>query len=383
MTKKILEFEIWGLIMLPFQIEQIYLDEKAEKDPVSQTILKALPNIPIETVRDKKALIKQFFSMPDSIGIGKKHLLITHFYGRRLKPCPGTSNHICCGYYVINAITNCPMDCSYCVLQGYLNNPFLTLYTNWDDLLQEINGFLSFDRQSLLRLGTGELSDSLALESIFPFSQFLVPFFAERPNGILELKTKSANINPLLHLNHREKTVVSWSLNPPRMIKEEEVGTAPLRERIEAARKCQEKGYPLGFHFDPLIYHEGWEKEYQGTIDQLFKKIDPKRIVWISVGGFRYPPKLKAVAEERFPESKVFLGELFPGRDAKFRYLKEIRVDMYQKMVRWLREINPDLFVYLCMESKEVWEKVFGWAPENSRHLNQMFEERVKKFLER
>lgn len=369
--------------MNSFQIEQIYLDEKAEKDPVSQTILKALPNIPIETVRDKKALIKQFFSMPDSIGIGKKHLLITHFYGRRLKPCPGTSNHICCGYYVINAITNCPMDCSYCVLQGYLNNPFLTLYTNWDDLLQEINGFLSFDRQSLLRLGTGELSDSLALESIFPFSQFLIPFFAGRPNGVLELKTKSANINPLLHLNHRGKTVVSWSLNPLRMIKEEEVGTAPLRERIEAASKCQEKGYPLGFHFDPLIYNEGWEKEYQGTIDQLFKKIDPKRVAWISLGGFRYPPKLKAVAEERFPKTKIFLGELFPGRDAKFRYLKEIRVDMYQKMLRWLREISPDLFIYLCMESKEVWEKVFGWAPENSRHLNQMFEERVKKFLER
>jgi spore photoproduct lyase len=369
--------------MLPFQIEQIYLDEKAEKDPVSQTILKALPNIPIETVRDKKALIKQFFSMPDSIGIGKKHLLITHFYGRRLKPCPGTSNHICCGYYVINAITNCPMDCSYCVLQGYLNNPFLTLYTNWGDLLQEINGFLSFDRQSLLRLGTGELSDSLALESIFPFSQFLIPFFAERPNGILELKTKSANINPLLHLNHRGKTVVSWSMNPTKMIEAEERKTAPLRERMDAASKCQDMGYPLGFHFDPIIYYEQWEKEYQETLFQLFKQIDPKRVVWISLGGFRYPPKLKAIAEERFPKTKIFLGELFPGRDAKFRYLKEIRVEMYRKMTGWLREVGPNLFIYLCMESKEVWEKVFGWAPENSRHLNQMFEERVKKFLER
>ena len=81
------------------------------------------------------------------------------------------------------------MDCSYCVLQGYLNNPLLTLYTNWDDLVEEISSFLSIDRHSLSRLGTGELSDSLALESIFPFSQFLIPFFAERHNGILELKT--------------------------------------------------------------------------------------------------------------------------------------------------------------------------------------------------
>jgi len=93
--------------MLPFQIEQIYLDEKAEKDPVSQTILKALPNIPIETVRDKKALIKHFFRCP--IPLDREKTSPHHpFYGRRLKPCPGTSNHICCGYYVINAINELP-----------------------------------------------------------------------------------------------------------------------------------------------------------------------------------------------------------------------------------------------------------------------------------
>jgi spore photoproduct lyase len=371
------------LTMLPFPVEKIYLDEKAEKDPVSKIILEALPNIPVERVQDKRALIKQFSSMSDPIRIGKKHLLITHFYGRRLKPCPGTSNHICCGYYVINAITNCTMDCSYCVLQGYLNNPFLTLYTNWDDLLQEINDFLSKDHRSLLRLGTGELSDSLALESIFPFAQSLIRFFSTRHNGILELKTKSANVNSLLNLDHRGKTVVSWSLNPPKMIAEEEMRTASLEERIEAARKCQDKGYLLGFHFDPLIFHGGWEKEYQRTVNQLFRQIDPKGVVWISLGGFRYPPKLKAIAEERFPKTKVFLGELFPGRDAKFRYLKEIRVEMYRKMAGWLQEADPDLFVYLCMESKEIWEKVFGWAPDNSGHLNQMFEKRLGKFLRR
>jgi DNA repair photolyase len=369
--------------LLPIQIERIYLDEKAEKDPVSETILRALPNIPVERVQDKRSLIKHFSSISDPIGIGKKHLLITHFYGRRLKPCPGTSNHICCGYYVINAVTNCPMDCSYCVLQGYLNNPFLTLYTNWNDLLQEIDDFLSRDQQSLLRLGTGELSDSLALEPIFPVSRFLIEFFSKRQKAILELKTKSPNIDSLLGLDHQGKTVISWSVNPPKMIEREEMRTAPLEERIVAARKCQEKGYPLGFHFDPILYHEGWEKEYQETILQLFKQIDPRRVAWISLGGFRYPPHLKAIAEERFPKTEVFLGELFPGRDGKFRYLKEIRVDMYRKIAGWLKQVDPGLFIYLCMESKEVWERVFGWAPSNSFHLNQMFEERVRKCLGR
>jgi spore photoproduct lyase len=369
--------------MFPFQIERIYLDEKAEKDWVSQTVLKSLSHIPVEKIQDKRSLIKKFLSMPDPIGTGKKNLLITPFYGRRLKPCPGTSQHICCGYNVINAITNCPMDCSYCVLQGYLNNPFLTLYSNWDDLLQEIESFLSGNPDPFVRLGTGELSDSLVLDSIFSLSQLLISFFAEKNNGILELKTKSAEVNHLLHLNHRGKTVFSWSLNPTKIIAEEEVKTASLEERMDAAKRCQKKGYPIGFHFDPLIYHEEWEKGYQETILSLFKCVDPKRVIWISLGGFRYPPQLKAIAKERFPNTKIFLGELFPGRDGKFRYFKEIRVGMYQKMVEWLRDVDPNLFIYLCMESKEVWERVFGWAPRNSHHLNHLFEERVKEFLKR
>ena len=367
--------------MLPLQIEKIYLDEKAEKDWVAQHILKTLPHVPVERIEDKRSLIKQPVPITDPIGMGKRNLLITHFYGRRLKPCPGTSQHICCGYYVINAITNCPMDCSYCVLQGYLNNPFLTLYSNWEDLLQEIEDFLIISRNPLSRVGTGELSDSLALESVFPISQFLIPFFAERENGILELKTKSSEVDRLLQLNHRGKTIISWSLNPPQMIDEEEKETATLKERIDAAERCQDKGYPIGFHFDPLIYYEGWEKGYEETVHQLFTHVDPKRVIWISLGGFRYPSQLKKIAETRFPQTRIFLGELFPGKDGKFRYFKEIRVEMYRKMIHWLKQVDPNLFIYLCMESREVWEEVFGWSPENSHHLNILFEERVRKFV--
>ncbi len=369
--------------MIPFQLERIYLDEKAEKDWVTKKILQTLSSLPVERIQGKRELIKSFLSLPDPLGTGKKNLLITHDYGRRLKPCPGTSNHICCGYYVINPMTNCPMDCSYCVLQEYLTNPFLTLYTNLDDLLHEIDLFLSNHEENFLRLGTGELSDSLALESIFPISQILIPFFAERETAILEIKTKSSNVDSILQLDHRERTVVSWSLNPARLIEEEERGTASLEERLEAAQKCQTVGYPLGFHFDPIIFDMGWEKEYQETIHSLFKVVDPKRVIWVSLGGFRFPPKLKGIVEERFPKSRIFLGELFPGKDFKFRYLQEIRVEIYRKMVGWLKEIDPSLFIYLCMESKEVWEKVFSWAPKNSHHLNQLFKDRLKEFLTR
>ena len=367
--------------MNPFQIERIYLDEDSRCDGVSETVIRNLPHVPVETVRDRKSLIKRFQALPDPLGAGKRHLLVTRFYGKRLKPCPGTSRHICCGYHVINVVTNCPMDCSYCVLQEYLNNPFLTVTSNWEDLLQEIDDFLSTTPQSFPRLGTGELSDSLALDPILPVSETLVPFFGERGKGILELKTKSAEVDRLLGLSHRERTVVSWSLNPTRMIQAEEIQTAPLEERIEAARRCQEDGYLLGFHFDPMIHCKGWEQDYQDILPPLFRRIDPRRVVWISLGGFRYPPDLKPIATERFPKTGIFLGELFPGKDGKFRYLREIRVEMYRKMVGWLREAAPGLFIYLCMESQEVWEQVFGWSPRNNAHLNHLFAERLKEVL--
>ena len=366
---------------MSFQIERIYLDERAENDWVSQTVLQSLSYVPVEKVSDKRHLIKAGLSGQDPIGRGKKALFITPFYGRRLKSCPGTSHHICCGYHVINALTNCPMDCSYCVLQEYLNNPFLTLYSNWDDLLQEIEAFLSMDHRCLPRLGTGELSDSLALDMIFPVSQRLVSFFAEKQRGILELKTKSAVVDHLLHLEHRGRTVVSWSLNAPQLIEGEEIRTASLGERLLAAKKCQEQGYPVGFHFDPLIHQEGWEEGYQEAVQELLATTDAKRIAWVSLGAFRYPPRLKSVASRRFSDTGVFLGELFPGRDGKIRYLQEIRVEMYRKMVNWLRDGDSELFIYLCMESREVWEKVFGWSPESNAHLNHLFERQLQKFI--
>jgi spore photoproduct lyase len=369
--------------MLPFEIERIYLDEKAEQDWVTRRVLKNLAHLSVERIADKKSLIKEHLWKTDPLGAGKKNLLITHFYGKRLKPCPGTSRHICCGYHVISPLTNCPMDCSYCVLQDYLNNPLLTLHSNLDDLLQEVDAFLSSHPRPLVRLGTGELSDSLALDPIVPLSEVLVPFFSKRENGLLELKTKSVQVDSLLSMTANRGTVISWSLNPQRIIEQEERRTASLSMRIEAAKKCQERGYPVGFHFDPMFFYDDWEDGYRNTVQEVFRRIDPGRVIWISLGGFRYPPELKNIARERFPETRIFLGELFPGKDAKFRYLKAIRIEMYRKMVEWLREVDPRLFVYLCMESHEVWESVFGWTPENSSHLNQLFEERVKEFLRR
>jgi spore photoproduct lyase len=68
------------------------------------------------------------------------------------------------------------------------------------------------------------------------------------------------------------------------------------------------------------------------------------------------------------------------GEDGKLRYLKPVRVQMFKKLVSWLREWSEDLFVYLCMEREDVWQEVFGSSPGSSEGLNRRFEERCNRF---
>ena len=67
--------------------------------------------------------------------------------------------------------------------------------------------------------------------------------------------------------------------------------------------------------------------------------------------------------ERRFPHSELRYGELVRGPDGKVHYLKPLRVAMYRSVVERIRErttaaTQPSL--YLCMESAEVWRKVFN-----------------------
>lgn len=359
--------------MKSYKPEKVYIDHSIREKPLTKNVLRNLPDVPREFVEDPRSIIDQVTSMSDPIGEGKKRLLITQYKGRMLKPCPGTPNAICCDYHILNPVVGCPLDCTYCALQIYFNNPLMTIYANTDDLFGELDRRLRREFKWLFRIGTGELTDSLALDDITGMSKMLVPYFAGKGGVLFELKTKSNRINNLLDVNHGGRTVVAWSLNPQTIIDKEEPGSASLTERLEAARKCQEAGYKIGFHFDPLIHYGDWEEDYRSVVDDIFECIRPQEIVWMSLGTFRFPASLKPIIKDRFPRSKIIYEEFVPGQDGKMRYLKPLRIEMYSKMLSWIRAHDPRIFVYLCMESTDVWQKVFGWTPKTTADLARMF----------
>lgn len=369
------------MAVTPF--ERVFLNKSIANDKRALSILARLDDVPIEIVEGASEVIRTVRSLSDPISWGKRTLFLSPHRGRMVARCPGTSGHICCGYQILDLMSNCPMDCSYCILQDYLNNPVITVFTNLFDLIDELEKAANRAPSTFFRVGPGELSDSLALDHLTRFSDELVVWFADQKDRLLELKTKSDQVDHLLDLRHGGRTVVSWSLNPQSIIDAEEHGTPSLIQRLRAAAKCQEAGYTIGLHFDPMLFESSWEREYQDMVEQIFQFVDPKRVIWISMGTLRFPPALKPIIQGRFPGSRILLGELLPGKDGKLRYLETIRVHMLKKMLCWLREIDPGLFVYLCMETHQVWKTVFGWSPENTAGLIRLFDQQCREFMER
>lgn len=354
-------------------IEHLYIERHVETSPVVQSIRDRL-NLPTRVVDiEDGSVFERAADDHDPIQKGKETLVLARNRGPFVRKCPGTSVYTCCGYKILHIGTFCTMDCSYCILQAYFHPPRLHYFVNHDDMMNELDAL--FSDPSITRIGTGEFTDSLIWEHFSDLTEKLVATFSRQNRAVLELKTKTVNIKRLERLVHNRKTIVAWSLNTERVLKTEERRTANIDERLKAAAACEAWGYPLAFHFDPLVIYDGCENDYREVIRRLFDRVSAENIVWISLGSFRFMPDLKPIIGRRFPESKIIYGEFIQGLDRKMRYFKPLRISLYEKIIASIREAAPDVTLYFCMEDDEVWEKSMGFIPSDKGGLPAMLDE--------
>jgi spore photoproduct lyase len=355
--------------------ETIFLDPEVQNHPAAEQVLKNNPGVPVIVVT-AAGLEQKAKDTP--LGRGKRTLWLTRFRGEFLKPCPGTGrDYLCCRYWVLNVQLHCPMECSYCVLQGYLSHPFLTAFVNLEDAAAEIERKAASLPGRLFRIGTGELTDSLAIDPSTGTAFFLLKKISPMKNVIFELKTKSEHVHHLP--GGRERAVLSWSLNPPEISHSHEFKTASLDRRFAAAEQAVLKGYALGFHFDPLIDHPDAERHYAALAEDLTGRFSEQNVAWISLGALRFPAYFKSVMTKRFPESRLTSAESVLCADGKVRYFRPRRVKLFKTMLDALRRRWKDVFVYLCMENETVWKQVFGIAPGSNAELDWMFHDSLRR----
>lgn len=357
------------------KFESISIEKSSIDSLLAQKCLALFPKDKIFVVDTKPSFFAKGDMSSQDYTRSKKNLFITEHIGDFFKRCPGAKKGLaCCNYYVLNLGQQCDMDCSYCYLQSFLNTPYTVIYSNIDKALNELHALYTSHSDSRVRVGTGEVVDSLSLDPLTGYSQILVEFFRNKPLWNLEFKTKSSSIENLLKIPASSNVIVSWSINPQFIVENEEHGTASLQKRLESARLCLDHGYQIAFHIDPVIWHDEWERNYSELIESISEQFKPNDMPYISLGALRFKPEQKSMMRERFGmQSWVNRAEMFKSTTGKMRYDQSVREEMFQFIIQKFKSLDPKWKIFLCMETPETWLNTTGNLPYRQDEIRSLF----------
>ncbi len=287
--------------------------------------------------------------------------------GSIMGQCPVASDKTrCCNLKTLDAVQQCGFDCSYCSIQSFYHGNQVRFIEN---LVSHLDS-LELDPHQIYHIGTGQSSDSLMWGNRFGLLDSLCRFAADNPNVILEMKSKSAKIDYFMENQPPANMVFTWSLNTPVVIHHEEKGTASIEKRLASARKMADQGSPVGFHFHPMVWYEGWQDDYTALVSRLTEMFQPEEVVMVSIGTLTFiKPVLKRI-RDRMPETSV-LQMPMEECAGKLSYPFEIKKELFST----LYNVFPDswkasVFFYMCMEEIDLWQLVFG----RSYDTNDLFE---------
>jgi spore photoproduct lyase len=290
--------------------------------------------------------------------------------------CPAYSEHtVCCGLYTIDAVRGCPFGCSYCTIQTFYDESAEIE----EDLAAKLDA-IELDPDHLYHVGTGQASDSLVWGNRGGMLDALLGFACKHPNVVLELKTKSDNVAPLLENGGRRRTVppnvlCSWSLAPETVISNEEHGTASLDRRLSAARRVADQGALIGFHFHPMVSYDGWRDDYAQISSRLLELFAADEVAFVSMGA---PTFIRPVVREirrRGGETKILQAALVSDHHGKLTYPDHLKRRLYRHLFEHLGPWHDEVFFYLCMETAEMWHATLGRAFPTNETFERAFAE--------
>lgn len=286
--------------------------------------------------------------------------------------CPVASTKTrCCNLMTLDVVMQCGFDCSYCSIQSFYYNNQISFIADLPLALNKIK----LDPNRRYHIGTGQSSDSLMWGNKNGLLEALFKFARENQNVILEMKSKSDNVDWVVKQAQKglvpKNVIFTWSLNPQDVIRVEERYSASLQNRIAAAKKISEVGLLVGFHFHPIIYYKNWRADYLEVVNQLVSNFTPNQIITISLGTLTFiKPVIKKIKKRLMPS--LILQMPLSEASGKLSYPLEIKEELFCTVYSFFPSAwRQNIFFYLCMEDPSLWKKVFG----REYKSNEEFEE--------
>jgi spore photoproduct lyase len=223
-------------------------------------------------------------------------------------------------------------------------------------------------------------TDVSCFEPEWGASKLLVEYFAQKPDKYLEIYAgKSDNVDNLLSLDHKGKTIIQWSIAARTQSTVIEQETAPWDRRVGAARKCQEAGYIVRYRFSPIIPVKGWKEENAELIALIFERTRPDVISLCPFGWMSFEdakacldlslldPQYVAAMESAAPFLAARGFTSGGGRPIPH----DARAYMIKSLIDEIRKHSKTIPIALCLETVEMWalfERELGMPMNPEKH---------------
>ena len=309
-----------------FRPTYIYYEEKVKDYELGKQLIEKYKDVPKKII-DNHNNIEELRTKQNSEFPKLKQLLIigtrkTHKY---------IENHKVSDYLVPYTSSGCTAMCLYCYLVcNYNKCSYLRLFVNREEMLDKIIKTANKSEKDLT-FEIGSNSDLVLENTITGNLEWTIEEFGKNNKGFITFPTKFAFVDPLLKLNHNNRTIIRMSVNPQEIISKVEFGTSKLNDRIEATNKLKKSGYKLGILIAPVIMVDGWKDLYKSLIEELEQKLsdEVKKDVFFEIIFMTYSYVHTKINEEAFPNAiNLYNKENMTGRGrGKYMYKQDLRKD--------------------------------------------------------
>lgn len=332
----------------------IYVEYAVKNHPRTKQILKRFPGAQVTWIGHYKDVFCR-----RGQDYEKQHraqsLILAAKQGKLLYPgapvCQSFGNP---HFYYTSCMMNCVYDCEYCYLKGMYPSANLVVFVNLEDIFAEVQKTLT---KHDVYLCVSYDTDLLALEEITGYAGAWIRFAEacerEEKEGRgslrIELRTKCANRRFFEQIKPSDRVVFAFTMSPKEVIAAYEHHTPLLSQRIEAAKEAASRGCMVRLCFDPMIYHAGWQKSYDGMLAEITEKLDWNRLLDVSVGSFRVSQDYLKKMRKNAPDSAV----------VQFPYENDGGVYHYGRKLTQEMEghLTERLLAYLPKEKIFLWDK--------------------------
>lgn len=251
--------------------------------------------------------------------------------------------------YYFSYMLNCLYDCRYCFLQGMYQSANYVLFVNYEDFFQQIIEICQTTPYEDIYFFSGYDCDSLAFEPVTDFAAQFLPIFKSLPNAWLELRTKSTQIRSLLNSEPFPRCITAFSLSPEIVANKVEAKAPSLHKRLSAAASLQEKDWPVGLRFDPLIYQDNYLQVYREFFQLVFDRVNADKLHSVSLGVFRLPEQYFKKMHKLYPDEKLFASPLVMHK-GMVSYQTELEQNMLADCTAMLLEYIPNDKLFACKQ---------------------------------